>query len=311
MRCFFMKYMSSKEASEKWKISDRRIRVLCNEGRIEGAIKFGRNWSIPSDAKKPVDARKTSKKNYIGLEFDFSYIDSLKKTIDEHRPFSKGLVNSLREKLNVEWTYHSNAIEGNTLTLSETKVVLEGITIGGKSLVEHLEAINHREAIFFVEGLITNKEPLSEWNIKNIHALILKEIDNTNAGKYRNENVVISGAKHIPPKHYEIGDSMQKLILEYQNEWKAYHPVIRATLIHGEFVKIHPFIDGNGRTSRLLLNFELMKNGYPPIIIKKEERARYYDVLDLAHTTMNYEPFMELVSKYVIESEKLWLSLLV
>jgi Fic family protein len=306
-----MKYMSSKEASEKWKISDRRIRVLCNEGRIEGAIKFGRNWSIPSDAKKPVDARKTSKKNYIGLEFDFSYIDSLKKTIDEHRPFSKGLVNSLREKLNVEWTYHSNAIEGNTLTLSETKVVLEGITIGGKSLVEHLEAINHREAIFFVEGLITNKEPLSEWNIKNIHALILKEIDNTNAGKYRNENVVISGAKHIPPKHYEIGDSMQKLILEYQNEWKAYHPVIRATLIHGEFVKIHPFIDGNGRTSRLLLNFELMKNGYPPIIIKKEERARYYDVLDLAHTTMNYEPFMELVSKYVIESEKLWLSLLV
>lgn len=306
-----MKYISSIEASEKWKISDRRIRVLCNEGRIEGAIKFGRNWSIPSDAKKPVDARKTSKKNYIGLEFDFSYIDSLKKTIDEHRPFSKGLANSLREKLNVEWTYHSNAIEGNTLTLSETKVVLEGITIGGKSLVEHLEAINHREAIFFVEGLITNQEPLSEWNIKNIHALILKEIDNTNAGKYRNENVVISGAKHIPPKHYEIGDLMQKLIVEYQNEWKAYHPVIRATLIHGEFVKIHPFIDGNGRTSRLLLNFELMKNGYPPIIIKKEERARYYNVLDLAHTTMNYEPFIELVSKYVIESEKLWLSLLV
>jgi Fic family protein len=306
-----MKHMSSKEASEKWKISDRRIRVLCNEGRIEGATKFGRNWSIPSDAKKPIDARKISKKNYIGLEFDFSYIDSLRKTIDEHRPFSKGLANSLREKLYVEWTYHSNALEGNTLTLSETKVVLEGITIGGKSLVEHLEAINHREAIFFVEGLITNKEPLSEWNIKNIHALILKEIDKTNAGKYRNENVVISGAKHIPPKHYEIGDLMQKLIVEYQNEWKAYHPVIRATLIHGEFVKIHPFIDGNGRTSRLLLNFELMKNGYPPIIIKKEERARYYDVLDLAHTTMNYAPFIELVSKFVIESEKLWLSLLV
>jgi Fic family protein len=305
-----MKYMSSKEASEIWKISDRRIRVLCNEGRVEGAIKIGRSWLIPFDVAKPVDARETSKKNYIGLGFDFSYIDSLKEAIDKHRPLSKGLANSLHEKLIVEWTYNSNAIEGNTLTLSETKVVLEGITIGGKSMVEHLEAINHREAILFVEDLIADKEPLSEWNIKNIHALILREIDNTNAGKYRNENVVISGAKHIPPKHYEISDLMQKLIAEYKNEWKAFHPVVRATLIHGEFVKIHPFIDGNGRTSRLLLNFELMKNGYPPIIIKNEERTKYYDVLDLAHVSMNYEPFIGLVSKLVIESEKLWLSVL-
>ena len=161
-----------------------------------------------------------------------------------------------------------------------------------------------------VSSSLADKEPLSEWNIKNIHALILREIDNTNAGKYRNENVVISGAKHIPPKHYEISDLMQKLIAEYKNEWKTFHPVVRATLIHGEFVKIHPFIDGNGRTSRLLLNFELMKNGYPPIIIKNEERAKYYDVLDLAHTSMNYEPFIKMVSKLVIESEKLWLSVL-
>ncbi|SHE60776.1 Fic/DOC family protein [Alkalibacter saccharofermentans DSM 14828] len=302
--------MSSKEVSEKWGISDRRIRVLCSEGRIEGAMKTGRNWSIPADAVKPADAREISKKNYIGLDFDFSYIDLLKESIDENRPFTKGLGNSLKEKLIVEWTYNSNAIEGNTLTLSETKVVLEGITVGGKSMREHLEAINHREAILFVEDLIANKEPLSEWNIKNIHALIIKEIDNTNAGKYRTENVVISGARHMPPKHYEVGDLMQKLIAEYQKEWKEFHPIVRATLIHGEFVKIHPFIDGNGRTSRLLLNFELMKNGYPPIIIKNEDRARYYDVLDMAHTTMNYEPFIKLVSELVIESEILWLSLL-
>ncbi len=103
---------------------------------------------------------------------------------------------------------------------------------------------------------------------------------------------------------------MQKLMAEYTYEWRAFHPVIRATLLHGEFVKIHPFIDGNGRTSRLLLNFELMKNGYPPIIIKNEERARYYDVLDIAHTTMNYEPFLALVSTLVIEAEQLWLSVL-
>ncbi len=306
-----MKYMSTSEASEKWKISDRRIRVLCQEGRIEGAVKSGRNWSIPADAVKPIDARERIRKEYIGLNYDFSYIDTLKATIDQYRPFSKNLADSLHEKLIVEWTYNSNAIEGSTLTMSETRVVLEGITIGGKSMVEHLETINHRDAILFVEELVSNKEPLSEWNIRNIHSLILKEIDNENAGKYRMENVVISGAKHIPPKYYEVNNLMQTLIAEYQNDWKDYHPVVRATLLHGEFVKIHPFIDGNGRASRLLLNFELMKNGYTPIIIKNENRAKYYDVLDIAHTTMNYEPFIKFVSDLVIESERLWLSVLV
>lgn len=306
-----MKYMSISEASIKWKISDRRIRLLCNEGRIEGAVKFGRNWSMPIDAVKPSDARINTKKQYKGLSFNSSKIDSMKERIDQHRPFTKRLADSLHDKLIVEWTYNSNAIEGNTLTLSETKVVLEGITIGGKSVVEHLETINHREAILFLEDIITNHEPLTEWNIKNIHALILREIDNQNAGKYRIENVVIGGAKHIPPKHYEINDLMQRLIFEYKDdEWQIYHPVVRATLLHGEFVKIHPFIDGNGRTSRLLLNFELMKSGYTPIIIKKENRARYYEVLDYAHTTMDYTLFIEFIAESVVESEKLWLSLL-
>jgi Fic family protein len=293
-----MDYISIKEASEKWKISDSRIRVLCREGRIEGAVKIGRNWSIPSRSAKPIDAREAINKKYLGLEYDFRYIDSLKNKIDEYRPFSKGLADSLHKKLVVEWTYNSNAIEGNTLTMSETKVVLEGITVGGKSMVEHLETINHRDAIVFVEDMISNKESLSEWNIRNVHSLILKGIDNRNAGKY------------IPPRHYEITDLMQKLIEEYHNNWIDYHPIVRATLLHGEFVKIHPFIDGNGRTSRLLLNFELMKSGYTPIIIKNEDKAKYYDVLDIAHTTMNYEPFIKLVSERVIESEKLWLSVL-
>ncbi len=305
-----MKYMSITEASKKWQISDRRIRILCVEGRIEGAVKFGRNWSIPYEAVKPTDARVKHRKSYKGVEYDFRKIDEMKKMIDEYRPFSKRLADSLHEKLIIEWTYNSNAIEGNTLTLSETKVVLEEITIGGKSLVEHLEAINHREAILFLEEMIGNNESLSEWNIKNIHGLILKEIDNQNAGKYRMENVVIGGATHIPPKHYEVDRLMQNLIMEYKEEWESFHPVIRATLLHGEFVKIHPFIDGNGRTSRLLLNFELMKNGYTPIIIKKENRAQYYEVMDHAHTTMDYHPFLEFVANLVVESEELWLSLL-
>jgi Fic family protein len=305
-----MRYMSIAEASKKWQISDRRIRVLCADGRIEGAMKIGRNWSIPYEAVKPTDARVSHRKSYEGIIYDFSNIDEMKRKIDQYRPLSKRLADSLHEKLIVEWTYNSNAIEGNTLTLSETKVVLEGITIGGKSIVEHLEAINHRDAILFLEELIGDNESLSEWNIKNIDGLILKEIDNHNAGRYRIENVVISGAAHIPPKHYEVGLLMQNLILEYKEEWQSFHPVVRATLLHGEFVKIHPFIDGNGRTSRLLLNFELMKSGYTPIIIKKDNRARYYEVLDYAHTTMDYRPFLEFVAELVAESEQLWLSLL-
>ncbi|NLI89893.1 MAG: Fic family protein [Epulopiscium sp.] len=305
-----MDYISIKEASKKWGISDSRIRLLCRKGRIEGAVKIGRNWAIPCDSVKPIDGREVINKEYLGLEYDFNIIDSLKEKIDELRPFSKQLADSLHEKIVVEWTYNSNAIEGNTLTMSETKVVLEGITIGGKTMVEHLETINHRDAILFIEDLVSNKEQISEWNIRTIHSLILKEIDNKNAGRYRTENVLISGAKHIPPMHYEITDLMQELIEEYDNNWEAYHPVVRATLLHGEFVKIHPFIDGNGRTARLLLNFELMRNGYTPIIIKNEDRAKYYEVLDIAHTTTNYKPFIKLVSELVVESEKLWLSLL-
>lgn len=305
-----MKYISVKEVSEKWMISDRRIRVLCSEGRIEGAVKIGRNWSIPDETVKPADGREGKKKKYLGMNYNFGLVDSLKERINSYRPLSENLANSLHEKLVVEWTYNSNAIEGNTLTLSETKVVLEGITIGGKSIVEHLEIINHREAILFVEDLIASKEDLIEWNIKNIHALILKEIDNKNAGRYRSENVLISGAKHIPPKHFELDYLMQKLIKEYTHDWQSFHPVVRATLLHGEFVKIHPFIDGNGRTARLLLNFELMKSGITPVIIKNEQRASYYDVLDFAHISMNYGPFIKLVTDLVIESEKLWLSVL-
>lgn len=305
-----MTYLSVKEVSEKWGITARRIRVLCSEGRIEGATKIGRSWSIPANAVKPIDGRETQNIKYIGLDYNFKVIDELKEKIDGFRPISANVAKSLHDKLVVEWTYNSNAIEGNTLTMSETKVVLEGITVGGKSVVEHLETINHKEAILFIEDLVHNKEQLTEWSLKNIHALILKEIDNANSGKYRKENVLISGAKHIPPKHYDLDYLMQKLMHEYHKEWSDIHPVIKATLLHGEFVKIHPFIDGNGRTARLLLNFELMKHGYTPIIIKNDRRAEYYEVLDLAHTTMDYGPFIRLVSEFVIESEELWLTIL-
>ena len=302
-----MKYLSTKQVAEKWNINDRRVRVLCEENRIEGALKVGRNWMIDEDAIKPYDARRKQKKIYNGLEFNFDTIDQLKNEIDSYRPLSNASVEGLHDKLIVEWTYNSNAIEGNTLTMSETKVVLEGITVGGKSVIQHLETINHRDAILFLEELILEEVDLTEWNIKNIHSLILKDIDNDNAGKYRNGNVIISGASHIPPNHIMVNELMQKLIVEYTNEWSEFHPIIKACLLHGEFVKIHPFIDGNGRTARLLLNFELLKHGYTPIIIEKTRRADYYDTLDFAHTSKDYSKFIKLISEFVVDSEMLWL----
>ena len=182
---------------------------------------------------------------------------------------------------------------------------LEGLTIGGKTMVEHLETINHRDAILFIEDLVSNKEAISEWNIRNIHSLILKEIDKENAGKYRTENVLISGAKHIPPKHYEIIDLMQKLIEVYSNNWENYHPIFRATLLHGELVKIHPFIDGNGRTARLLLNFELMRNGYIDIINELDEenyiRQGSYRSKSVAITEEGIRLAQDLLNKYNIK----------
>lgn len=308
-----MNYMTTKEAVEKWNISERRIRQLLAEDRIEGAVKVGNSWNIPIDATKPVDKRiiKPDDSNFIiDLKEDFfSEVDKLKEMLDKKRPLSKETIKSLKESVNLEWIYNSNGIEGNTLTLRETQVVLEGITVGGKSIKEHLEAINHEKAILYLDEIVKDENPITEWHIKNIHQLILKDIDNENAGRYRKENVTIKGAIHIPPDYLKIPELMEKLILTY-NTWSGYHPIIRASLLHGELVKIHPFIDGNGRTSRLLMNLDLMNSGYNPVIIKKESRLKYYEALDKAHTTGNYTDFVKLVTKLEVEMLKKYLELL-
>lgn len=240
----------------------------------------------------------------------FEQIDQKKALLDEKRPLPNYTLKSLREKLFLEWTYHSNAIEGNTLTINETKVVLEGITVGGKTMREHLEVINHRDAITYVEGIVKNGEPLSEWQIKNIHRLILKGINDEYAGVYRDQQVFISGAKHVPPAPLLINEQMDKLINWYEQETDDLHPITRGAMLHVIFVGIHPFIDGNGRTSRLLLNLELMKEGFPPIIIKVENRLQYYETLDKAHTEKDYGDFIQLVAKEVDDSLDLYLNVI-
>lgn len=240
----------------------------------------------------------------------FENIDKKKELLDEKRPFPQYTLKSIRENLLLEWTYNSNAIEGNTLTLIETKVVLEGITVGGKTLREHLEVINHKDAILYIEDVVKNHEEFSEWQIKNIHRLVLKGIDDYYAGNYRDQQVIISGAAHVPPEPFLIKEHMERFINWYNNEGRELHPIERAAMVHIVFVGIHPFVDGNGRTSRLLLNLELMKNGYPPIVIRAENRVKYYNALDKAHTTGDNSDFVEIVKEEVMRTLDLYLRLL-
>ena len=305
--------MSTNEAVEKWNISERRVRQLLEAGRIEGAIKIGNSWNIPIDAIKPSDKR-FNRSNNIEFLIDlddnyFEEVDKLKRKLDSKRPLQKETLESLEEAINLEWTYNSNGIEGNTLTLRETQVVLEGITIGGKSIKEHLEVINHDKAILYLKDLVNNDRPITEWNIRNIHQIVLKNIDDENAGRYRRENVIIKGAIHIPPDYLIVPELMEKLILNYES-WNNFHPIIKASLLHGELVKIHPFVDGNGRTSRLIMNLDLMNHGYNPVIIKKEDRLEYYNALDKAHTTGDYTDFVKLITRLEIEMLEKYFELL-
>lgn len=233
---------------------------------------------------------------------NFAKIDALKAKLDEHRPLDPQVVSNLHENLVLQWTYHSNAIEGNTLTLKETKVALEGITIGGKTLREHFEAINHRDAILFVEALVNKQQPLDEWTIKSLHQLVLKNIDADNAGRYRQVNVLISGADHTPPDALQVPEQMHAFTQWLNTQAQALHPVERAARVHGEFVKIHPFVDGNGRTARLLMNLELMQAGFPATVIEVAQRLPYYQALDTAHCSGDYSDFIALIAHSVEQS---------
>ncbi|MFC4769536.1 Fic family protein [Effusibacillus consociatus] len=230
---------------------------------------------------------------------DFKRIDEKKELLDLKRPLPEAVVKNLRERLLVEWTYHSNAIEGNTLTLSETKVVLEGITVGGKSLREHFEVINHAEAIGLVEDLVSKNSPITEFVIKQIHQLVLKNIRERDAGSYRTINVFIQGSSHVPPMNSLVPGLMRDLLEWFEGEGQMLHPIERAATFHHRFVHIHPFVDGNGRTARLLMNLILMQKQYPPAIIRQEDRVTYYSALREADETGMMEPLVLLVSEAV------------
>ena len=234
----------------------------------------------------------------------FKVIDGLKNKLDQKRPLSDLMSKNLQEYIILHWTYHSNAIEGNALRLLETKVVLEGIAVGGKKLKDHFEVINHRDAIYYVEDIIKKEEPFSEWQICNIHQLILKNIDDDNAGRYRQQNVLISGTTNTPPDYTLLNDKMAQLVDWYNTQADLMHPIERAAKVYADFVGIHPFIDGNGCISRLLLNLELLKAGYPPCVITVENYLAYHEALDQWMAYGKTKPFIQLVADAVLEGFK-------
>ena len=208
-------------------------------------------------------------------------LTQLKSELDALRPLPQAAVAKLRQQINIEWIYNSNAIEGSTLTLRETQLILEhGVTIGGKSLREHFEVINHREAIDFVERLANGASPVTAHKIRQLHQLVLTKIDDDHAGQYRQVAVRIAGARHVPPESWQVPALMNDLMRWIAGkEASKLHPIERAARAHHQFVAIHPFIDGNGRTGRLLLNLLLFKDGYPAAVIEKINRRQYYKVL--------------------------------
>lgn len=290
-------YLKVKQIAEQWGISDRRVRILCEQGKIKGVIRQGRAYLIPAGAVKPADGRTlrstSAKSDYTEL---FARIDALKAELQSRRPLTLGELQRLRDEFLVDYTYNSNAIEGSTLTLKETAMVLEGITIDQKPLKDHLEAVGHRDAFLYIEQLIKDKAPLSEHIIKEIHSLVLMDRPE-DKGVYRRIPVRIMGACHEPPQPYSVAPQMEQLVAEFKST--KLHPIEAAALFHLKFEGIHPFIDGNGRTGRLIVNFTLMQHGYPPINIKFADRKRYYEAFESYYRDGDAKPMVKMAAEYV------------
>lgn len=286
-----MEYIKVSEAAAKWGITPRRVRILCAEGKIPGVIRKGKLYMIPKIADKPKDGR-TAKASI------FAQITAKKEQLEKLRPLTEGEIERLREEFMVEFTYNSNAIEGNTLTLKETAMVLEGMTIDQKPMKDHLEAVGHRDAFMYVEDIATKEIDITESVIKNIHSLVLMNRPQ-DKGVYRSIPVRIIGAYAEPVQPYLIQPKITELLELNKDREQTMHVIERIARFHLEFEGIHPFIDGNGRTGRLILNLDLIRNGYPPINVKFTDRKRYYDAFDAFYRDGDASAMTDLIAEYV------------
>lgn len=244
------------------------------------------------------------------LEKILKEINALKEKLDSYRQYDSF---KIKQALELEYTFESNRIEGNTMTLRETDMVInEGLTISGKSMREHLEAINHQEAIGFIKDLMNKNNSLNERDLLSIHNLILRGIIPEDAGRYRKVQVIIQGSSHMPPQPLMVSKEMEEYFVWYEINKNKLHPIILAAEMHERLITIHPFIDGNGRTSRLIMNLILMQKGYPIANIKGdyETRMQYYQSLEIAQTQKDKEDFFLFIAQKEKESLERYISIL-
>jgi Fic family protein len=252
---------------------------------------------------------------------DLSHIDQNLKTLYErlidkktilskNRPIPGIAIKKIAEQLSIEWTYNSNSIEGNTLTLRETQLVLqEGITIKGVSLREHFEAVNHDKAIDYVVSLCKPNYVLCAKDILAVHALVLRSIEDQDAGRIRNSGVRISGANFTPPNAIKVPGLLDELVEYINRNPENLNSLELASVFHHRFVWIHPFFDGNGRTVRLIMNLLLMRDGFPPAIILSNDRKKYYDALNKANTS-DYNKLILLIAQALERSLNIYINTL-
>ncbi len=230
--------------------------------------------------------------------------------LNQNRPLPNLALQKIKEALSIEWTYNSNSIEGNSLNLRETQLVLqEGITIKGKSLREHFEAKNHEKAIDFLYTIVSEDYKLRAIDVLSLHGLVLRTIEDDSAGRLRNGGVRISGANFIPPNAKKVSDLFDELIDFVEQNPLELNPIELVTIFHHKFVWIHPFFDGNGRTVRLAMNLLLMRNGFPPAVILKNDRKKYYEALNQANNG-NYQKLMLLMCQAIERTLNIYLSTL-
>jgi len=231
-------------------------------------------------------------------------VEQLKKCIDKERPFEGHMLTQLRAYYRIGLTYSSNALEGNTHTITETKVLLEdGLTVGGKPLRETYEVLGHAEAYDFMFSLYQNKE-ISIEDIKTLHRLFYQSIDENNAGVWRQVPIIVTGTDYAFPSPEAVDAQMLGLEAWIKSERDSYHPVDFAALLHLKFVSIHPFIDGNGRVSRLLMNLALIQSGYLLAIVPPICRMEYLNAIRTYQLRGNPNPFREHITERVLESER-------
>jgi Fic family protein len=268
-------------------------KILYEIGQDEFALK-AMNMVREEIEDKYISIKKSLSKNLISI---LQEIDILKSKLDQFRQFDSYRI---AQALELEYTFESNRIEGNTLTLRETDLVInEGLTISGKSMREHLEAINHQEAIAYIKHLMDKNTTLNEREVLSIHNLILRGINPEDAGRYRRVQVMIKGSSFMPPQPFMVSKEMEDFFIWYETNKNNLHPIILAAELHERLVTIHPFIDGNGRTSRLLMNLILLQNGYAIANIKGDydSRMHYYNALETAQTKNNKEDFLLFVAQ--------------